>query len=151
MINLKDMNQFLAFHHFKMGNFQTAKDLIQEGDWMIKLDLKEDYHSVPVIPDHQRYFAFLWDGKCYVYCVLPLWLGHLDDFLTYGRTKTDCLQKAKKVMALLQELGFTINIKKSILEPTQQIEFLGLILNSFNPDESVSPRTKGFRRDRINI
>ena len=33
-------------------------------------------------------------------------------------------------MTLLQELGFTINIKKSILEPTQQIEFLGLILDS---------------------
>ena len=55
---------------------------------------------------------------------------YLDDILTFGRTKTDCLQKAKKVMTLLQELGFTINIKKSILEPTQQIEFLGLILDS---------------------
>ena len=49
MINLKDLNQFLAFHHFKMESFQTAKDLIQEGDWMIKLDLKEAYHSFPVI------------------------------------------------------------------------------------------------------
>ena len=33
-------------------------------------------------------------------------------------------------MILLQELGFTINIKKSILEPSQQIKFLGLILDS---------------------
>ena len=32
VINLKDLNQFLAFHHFKMESFQTAKDLIQEGD-----------------------------------------------------------------------------------------------------------------------
>ena len=157
MINLKDLNQFLAFHHFKMESFQTAKDLIREGDWMIKLDLKEAYHSVPVTPDHQRYLAFLWDGKCHVYCVLPFGLGpapqvftkitnpilvhirqnlvircvmYSDDILIFGRTKTDCLQKAKKVMTLLQELGFTINIKKSILEPTQQIEFLGLILAS---------------------
>ena len=55
---------------------------------------------------------------------------YLDDLLIFGRTKSDCLQKAKKVITLLQELGFTINIKKSILEPTQQIEFLGLILDS---------------------
>ena len=55
---------------------------------------------------------------------------YLDDILTFGRTKSDCLQKAKKVITLLQELGFTINIKKSILEPTQQIEFLDLILDS---------------------
>ena len=142
---------------FQDGTFQTAKDLIQEGDWMIKLDLKEAFHSVPVTLDHQRYLAFLWDGKCYVYCVLPFGLGpaprvftkitkpilvhirqnlvircvmYSDDILIFGRTKTDCLQKANKVMTVLQELGFTINIKKSILEPTQQIEFLGLILDS---------------------
>ena len=166
-INLKDLNQFLAFHHFKMKSFQTAKDLIQEGDWMIKLDLKE--------ADHQRYLAFLWDGKCDVYCVLPFGLGpaprvftkitklilvhirqnlvircvmYSDDLLIFGRTKTDCLQKAKKVMTLSQELGFTINIKKSILEPTQQIEFFGPN-SKLNPDESVSPRTQSFRPDRI--
>ena len=71
MINLKDLNQFLAFDHFNVESLQTAKDLIQERDWMIKLDLKEAYHSVPVTPDHQRYLAFLLDGKCYVFCVLP--------------------------------------------------------------------------------
>ena len=153
-----------------MESFQTAKDLIQEGDWVIKLDLKEAYHSVPVIPDHQRYLAFLWDGKCYVYCVPPFGPGPaprvftkitkpilvhirqnlvtrcvlcLDDLPIFRRTKTDCLQKAKKVMTLLQELGFTINIKKSILEPTQQIESLGLILDSipmkvFLPEPKLS-------------
>ena len=153
VINLKDLNQFLAFHHFKMESFQTVKDLIQEVDWMINLDLKEAYHSVPVTPDHQIYLAFLWDGKCYVYCVLPFGLGPAPRVFTkitkpilvhilqnlvircvmiliFGKTKSDCLQKANKVITLLQELGFTINIKKSILEPTQQIEFLGLILDS---------------------
>ena len=53
-----------------------------------------------------------------------------DDILISGRTKTECLQKAKKVMTLLQECNFTINMKNSILGPTQQIEFLGLILDS---------------------
>ena len=71
---------------------------------------------------------------------------YLDDILIFGRTKSDCLQKAKKVMILLQELGFTINIKKSILEPTQQIEFLGLILSSiqikvFLPEPKVLSMT----------
>ena len=60
VINLKDLNQILVFHHFKMESFQTAKDLTQEGDWIIQLlDLKEAYHSVLVTPDHQRYLAFL--------------------------------------------------------------------------------------------
>ena len=48
-------------------------------------------------------------------------------------------------MTLLQELGFTINIKKSILEPTQQI--VSGPNSVLNPDENVFPRTKGFRPD----
>jgi hypothetical protein len=34
------------------------------------------------------------------------------------------------VMRLLQELGFIINKEKSILDPTQKIEFLGILINS---------------------
>ena len=130
---------------------------------MMKLDLKEAYHSVPVTHDYQRYLAFLWDGKCYVYFVLPFGLGpaprvftkitkqilvhirrnlvircvmYSDNILISGRVRTDCLQKAKKVMTLLQECGFTINMKNSILGPTQQI--VSGPNSGFNPDESVS-------------
>ena len=46
-------------------------------------------------------------------------------------------------MTLLQELGFTINIKKSVFEPILEPNF------ELNPDESVSPRTKGSRPDGI--
>ena len=100
VINLKDLNQFLAFHHFKMESFQTAKDLIQEGDWMIKLDLKEAYHSVPVTPDHQRYLASLWDGKWLCLLCSSLWAGscptgvykdHKTDSCSYSTESGDSL------------------------------------------------------------
>ena len=157
VINLKDLNQFLAFHHFKMESFSNSKGLDTGRGLDDKTRFERSLSFSSVTPDHQRYLAFLWDGKCYVHCVLPFGLGpaprvftkitkpilvhirqnlvircvmYLDDLLIFGRTKSVCLQKAKKVMTLLQELGFTINIKKSILEPTQQIEFLGLILDS---------------------
>ena len=44
VINSKDLNQFLTLHYFKMESFQTAKHLMDEADWIIKLDLKEPYH-----------------------------------------------------------------------------------------------------------
>ena len=33
------------------------------------------------------------------------------------------------VIFLLQHLGFVINFKKCVLEPTQEIDFLGMIVN----------------------
>ena len=33
------------------------------------------------------------------------------------------------VIFLLQHLGFEINFKKSVMEPVQKIEYLGLVIN----------------------
>ena len=85
MINLKDLNKFLAFHHFKMESFQTAKDLMQEGNWMIKQDLKEAYHSVPVTPEVSC-LPFGWQMLCLLCSCLSVWLNSTG---VYQNHKTD--------------------------------------------------------------
>ena len=47
VINLKLLNQFILFLHFKMEGLSQLKHLIQEEDWMCKLDQKDTYFSVP--------------------------------------------------------------------------------------------------------
>ena len=46
VFNLKGLNQFLHWEHFKMENVQMIRDLIQEGDWMVKMDLKDAYFAL---------------------------------------------------------------------------------------------------------
>ena len=55
VINLKGLNQFIMTQHFKMESVRTVKAIIQKGDWLLKLDLKDAYLSVPIHSDHQRY------------------------------------------------------------------------------------------------
>ena len=112
----------------------------QDGKSSNSKELDAAYHSVNMTPDDQGYLAFLWmanvmfivlfllgwvqlqgclqksqnwfylystessDSSCYVFRQPP----------DFERTRTDCLLKVKKVMTLLKELGFTINIKNSI-------------------------------------
>ena len=47
VINLKLFNQFVPFLHLKIEGLPHLKHIIQEGDWMCKLDLKDAYFSVP--------------------------------------------------------------------------------------------------------
>ena len=54
----------------------------------------------------------------------------LDDLLIFGNTLEEILIACDSVIFLLQHLGFVINFKKCVLEPTQEIEFLGMIVNS---------------------
>ena len=41
VINLKAPNRFVVAPHFKMESIRTVKNIIREGDWMAKLDLKD--------------------------------------------------------------------------------------------------------------
>ena len=41
VINLKCLNSFVKTEHFKMEGLHILPHLIQENDWMIKMDLKD--------------------------------------------------------------------------------------------------------------
>ena len=55
---------------------------------------------------------------------------YIDDSLLLGETFEICLNNIRATVALLRELGFTIHPEKSVLVPTQQIIFLGFVIDS---------------------
>ena len=63
--------------------------------------------------------------------------------LLIGHTIEEMLVARNKVIFLLQQVGFGLNLKKSVLTPTQRIEFLretvdSLIMNLSIPEKKVS-------------
>ena len=65
VVNLKALNTFVHSEHFKMESLHILPDLIQTGDYMIKLDLKDAYFQIPIHQDHQRLLQFQWMEKTY--------------------------------------------------------------------------------------
>ena len=62
----------------------------------------------------------------------------LDDFLFWGSSYSECLANVHCAIDLLQYWGFNINFRKSVIVPTQQIEYLRFLLNSSNVSFSVT-------------
>ena len=58
IINLKSLNQFVENPHFKMEDIRSLKDILQEGDQMAKLDLKDAYLFVPIAEDNRKFLQF---------------------------------------------------------------------------------------------
>ena len=75
VFNLKGLNQFLHWEHFKMENVQMIRDLIQEEDWMVKMDLKDSYLALPIRQEDRRWLRFQWEKETYEFTCLPFGLS----------------------------------------------------------------------------
>ena len=57
-------------------------------------------------------------------------LGYIDDSYLQGDTVEDCQQNVGDTVTLFTRLGFFIHPEKSVFVPTQQLTFLGFVLDS---------------------
>ena len=156
VINLKNLNKFIPYEHFKMEGLHCLKFLLEQDDLLCKIDLKEAYFSVPLNKNSQKFVRFQWSDNLYEFLCLCFGLGpapriftkllkvpiallrqvnsriiiYLDDMLLMGRTLPEILMARDTLIFLLQHLGFVINLKKSVLHPVKQMEFLGLVIDT---------------------
>ena len=139
-----------------MESLKDVRDLVQEGDYLIKIDLKDAFWSVPVNRKSRRLMRFEWEGILYEFRSLAFGLGpapwvftkllkvpisllrklgffliiYLDDMLIAAKSRREALQARDSILFLLENLGFTINREKSVLIPVHILDFLGMTVNS---------------------
>ena len=156
VVNLKALNFWVHPQHFKMEGIHTLRDIVAQDEWLAKLDLKDAYFTVPIHRDHWKFLHFVVDQVHYQFTCLPFGLScapwaftkvlkpvaaflrsvgvrlfvYIDDILVIGKTPDEVRNHTDALIALLEGLGFIVNMEKSVLTPSQQIEFLGLLLNT---------------------
>ena len=145
---------------------------------MCKQDLKDAHLCVSLSQDDRKRVMFRWKGTLsqflclcfglaptpYVFTKLlktPMTLLrrigvrlviYLDDILIIGRTREETIALRDTLILLLQCLGMVINQKKSVMTPVQEIEFLGMIVNSKEITEKTTINKRdvsGFVSDRF--
>jgi len=152
ILNLKPFNAgFVKKQGFKMETLQAILPTLPLGCWMASLDLKDAYFHVPIHPAHWKLLRFAIAGRCYQYRVLPFGLSlaplvftrvlgvvvahlrsqgvclhaYLDDLLVLASDPVQLRCALMLVMRTLCLAGYTINLKKSDLAPTQDLVYIG--------------------------
>ena len=165
ILNLKNLNQFVQYHHFKMENLKSAITLMSPNCYMASIDLKDAYYSVSIDTNHRKYLRFIWKNQLFQFTCLPNGLssapriftklmkpaystlrckgfenvGYIDDTYLKGSTLHDCEMNVSSTVKLFTDLGLTLNMAKSVLIPSQSLTFLGFVLNSAQMTVSLTP------------
>ena len=71
ILNLKELNKFVVYRHFKTDSLKSVTDLMTQGCFMASVDIKDAYDTVPVANEHQKYLKFSWRDKLYQFTSLP--------------------------------------------------------------------------------
>lgn len=156
ILDLRFVNEYLTHVKFKYEGIPRLSELLDEGDWMFSIDLKSGYHHVDIHPANWTYLGFYWDGSYYVFRSLPFGLAeaphsftrlikqlalrwramgawlipYVDDLLFIASSRQAALALRKLVLGDVGASGLHVNWKKSVLEPTQRIKFLGFLVDS---------------------
>jgi len=70
VINLKKLNLYVEYQHFKQEHLAFALDLIQKDDFLTSIDLTDAYFSLSIHDDFKKYLRFSWNKQIYEFQVL---------------------------------------------------------------------------------
>lgn len=139
-----------------MVTLGTIVPALEQGDWFSALNRQDAYFHITIHPAHRRYLQFMVGHNHLQYRVLPFRLStalrvfsktlavvaayqckqgiiffpYLDDCLLKGCMFTETETSTQLTIHLFQKLGLQLNVQKSTLVPTQQLDFIGAHLDS---------------------
>lgn len=156
ILDFRDLNLYIQSDHFHMVILQQVLPRLQQGDFLSTLDLKDAYFHIPTHPAHRKYLRFVVARQHYQFKVPPFGFTtaprvftkclvvvaahlrrqhihvfpYLDDWHIKASSQAKCLQHTHKTVPLLHDLGFTVNLSKSHLQPSHTQKYLGATLDT---------------------
>jgi hypothetical protein len=149
------LNVHLDPPHFRLENIQQVFPVLRKGMWAIKVDLKNAYFHLGVAEKAKPYLCmqvgqnfYQWEEAPFGLSTLPflfqslmkpvfkkwrdqgllVWV-YLDDILVVNANRKSLEKETALILEDLETLGLTVNHKKSVLVPTQEVMYLGFNLN----------------------
>ena len=169
VIDLKNLNTHIHAPHFRMFTTSSVLSSVRKGDYAFKIDLQDAYFPVPIHSSSRKYLRFAFENRVYQFQVLPFGLntapqvftrlGHtvtgylhhqgisvipyLDDWLIHHPDRQVLTRHQAQLINTLDLVGFILNRKKSELDLTQDLQFLGIRL-CLDLGEALLPESKAW-------
>ena len=151
ILDLSQLNLYLAPATFKMETPETIRLSLQQGEWVTSLDFSDAYFYIPISHRSRKYLRFHIKGQTFQFTALPFGLStapleftkvvkevklmaqsqgiriyqYLDDWLLRAPCREICLRHTQTLLDLCRSLGWVVSMDKSELVPQQTFDFVG--------------------------
>lgn len=71
ILDARYLNLWTPSPDMKYESLRGFQQGIEKGDYLISVDHKSGYHHIRVTAESRQYLGFSWEGRFYVFCVLP--------------------------------------------------------------------------------
>ena len=61
VINLRKLNEFVEYFHFKMETLQHVTELLKRDAYFTSIDLENAHFSIPISKNLRKYLKFIWN------------------------------------------------------------------------------------------
>jgi hypothetical protein len=152
IIDLSGLNDYVKNKTFRMESALTVQSSMRQGMWATSIDLSDAYYHIPIHPSFRKYFRVALLGKVFQFRAMPMGLNvaarvftkmtmellkvvrqrgivihaYIDDWMVKGYSPEMVQEQTLEVVQMCQNWGFMVNLNKSELTPTQDIQYLGV-------------------------
>uniref|UniRef100_A0A0N5BKD0 Reverse transcriptase domain-containing protein n=1 Tax=Strongyloides papillosus TaxID=174720 RepID=A0A0N5BKD0_STREA len=160
VFNAKKINENIVVPHFKYNDIREVKRALIKNWFGITIDLSNAYMSISLKEEMKKYTQFRVNNILYEYNRLPFGISYspycysrltdyvagyfreefpdllifkyLDDWYILGENKDELRKNGQVIVQLLEKFNFSVNIKKSSLEPSHVCIFLGYQIDTLS-------------------
>jgi hypothetical protein len=153
ILDCRPINEYIREKSFKMADWLELKRLVRRGDWAVTLDFSAAFHHLGVEEELRRLLNFRYDGRTFRYLGLPFGLrsaprlfcgamaatmnavrarwnvvasAYMDDVIIFHADREVLKKVVVEIVEFVEWLGWTVNKEKSVLEPSREVEYLGV-------------------------
>ena len=172
--NARAINEYLYAPRFTLATVHTMFPALRRGMWAASIDIKHAYFHMGLHPELAKYVVIEIDkvryrfrSACFGLSPLPyLWMSimnvvtklaraagiliyvYLDDIFILGSSQEQVRRHVQMVLNWLRQGGLFVNLPKSVLEPVQRLEHLGVLFDFVSGCLKVPPKKlKACRKD----
>lgn len=152
ILDCSKMNDLISDRKFKQENLRNVELLTTHKDYATSIDLTSAFFHIPVHPSFSPFLCFRTSEAVYSFTAMPFGakssprvferfsrlackhlrehlhirvVHYVDDILLLHTDPQELSQKTKEAVTILQNLGFTISMRKSELTPKRSLTYLG--------------------------